>query len=207
MVHNQEKQVNAIILTAGNSSRMQSPKAFLTFDEEVNTNFLEKIIQEFTDFGCKKIVVVYNDQVKEFQNFITSNKNNTIVFVKNSQTSLGRFYSLKLGLNATDKKTPCFIHNIDNPFLNQSILDLVYSKHLKADYISPEFKGRCGHPSLLSAKVSGKLSNETMNGFILNEYLRQFDRLKVPVQSKDILIDIDTPLEYSKLFKKETAQF
>src|ERR1035437_3004531 len=112
------KNVGALILAAGSSIRMGTPKAFLPFDE--NTTFLGKISSTYLKWGCNEIVVVINKALAKKVRF-TGEQAKTVTFVVNDHLEFERFYSVKLGLQKMTKSDFCFIQNVDNPFLTQNI--------------------------------------------------------------------------------------
>jgi len=194
-----EKEYSAIILAAGKSERLGFPKLSLKYNE--NTNFIEHIVSEYQQYGCKDIIVVINNM---------GNKcliDNDIYFfdiakvVINEHPDWHRYYSLKLGAKQVKENHFVFIHNVDNPFVNQEILDelLIYSE--KADYISPEFDRKGGHPFLISSKVIHDLKASDVDQMHLKEFLNKYSRKRVSVTDENILVNINTLEEYRKYFE------
>lgn len=193
------KEFSAIILSAGESSRMGVPKLSLQFDE--NYIFLQKIVKEFMDFGCKEIIVVINEignkYLKENDVFLSEN----VKIVVNKHPEWHRFYSLKIGVNALSETNSCFVHNVDNPFVSQSTLENLTKETNKADYINPQYDGKGGHPFLISCLIQSDIKSAIEDELHLKEFLNQYKRLKVDVVDESILVNINTQEEYKKYFK------
>jgi CTP:molybdopterin cytidylyltransferase MocA len=193
------KEYSAIILSAGESSRMGVPKFSLQFDE--NIIFLQKIVKEFTDFGCYEIIVVINEignkYLKENELFLPEN----VKIVVNEHPEWHRFYSLKIGVNALSETNNCFVHNVDNPFVNHDVLKALFNNINTADYISPEFAGKGGHPFLLSEKVLKKIAQTEEDQKHLKEFLNQYSRLRIKIEDEKVLTNINTLEDYSRYFK------
>lgn len=193
------KEFPAIILSAGESSRMGIPKLSLQFDE--NNIFLQKIVKEFMDFGCNEIIVVINEignkYLKENKVFLPEN----VKIVINKHPEWHRFYSLKIGVNALSETNNCFVHNVDNPFVSQSTLENLTKKTNKADYINPQYDGKGGHPFLISCLIQNDIKSATEDELHLKEFLNKYKRLKVDVADEKILANINTKEEYKKYFK------
>jgi len=193
------KEFSAIILAAGESSRMGIPKLSLSYDE--STNFLEHIVNEYELFGCNEIVIVVNGQGKKYlkENDIKFPEN--IKIVLNAHTELHRFYSLKIGVRALSNTKPVFIHNVDNPFVNQRVLTELVNKYKYADYINPQYNEKGGHPFLLSKTVINDIKSSHEDKLHLKEFLNQYSRLRIKVDDEKVLVNINTIDEYRTYFR------
>jgi len=193
-------QFPVIILAAGLSGRMGFPKPFLKWDAK--STFLEKIIAEYLSFGRGEIIVVINNegycrvknempQIEQFAKIVV-----------NKEPEKGRFYSIKLGLTALAEIQPCFIQNIDNPFVNFSLLAGM-SKHAEPDsHVVPVYKGKRGHPVLVGTEIMKYILSLDEADRDLKELLNKFRRTEVETNDKNILMNINSMEEYRKLFKK-----
>jgi len=193
------KDFSAIILAAGESSRMGIPKLSLKYNK--NTNFLEHIVNEYDNFGCNEIVIVVNDQGEKFlkENDIKFPENVKIVL--NAHTDWHRFYSLKVGVKALFEERSAFIHNVDNPFVNEKILETLTSYSEKSDYINPLYYEKGGHPFLLSKTVINDIKSSQEDKLHLKEFLNQYSRLRIKVDDEKVLVNINTLDEYRKYFR------
>jgi molybdenum cofactor cytidylyltransferase len=194
-----EKEYSAIILAAGKSERMGFPKLALKYDEK--SNFIEHILNEYLSFDCKEIVLVVNKIGFEYlrKNEIQFPK--TVKIVINDHPDWHRFYSLKIGAKNLSENRPIFIHNVDNPFVNHDVLKALLNSKNKADYISPEFEGKGGHPILLSEKIVQEIRLVKEDQKHLKEFLNQFPKMKVQVEDENVLVNINTIEDYSRYFK------
>ena len=192
-------EYSVIILAAGKSSRMGVPKWSLQFDEK--SSFIEHIISEYHSFGCKEILLVINET--DYSSFVEKNytlpENGEVVI--NYHPEWDRFYSLKIGVSKLEKNQPVFIHNVDNPFVNQDVLDQLLNNLDVADYIVPEFDGRGGHPILISQQIIQKILLRQENILHLKEFLSKFKKLKVGVNDDKVLVNINSMEEYNQYFK------
>ena len=90
--------------------------------------------------------------------------------------------------------------NIDNPFLNQETLDILFKEVDNFDYISPSFNGKGGHPFLVSAKVINELKTEKQDQIHLKEFLGKYSKKLEEVNDEKILLNINTMEDYSRFF-------
>ncbi len=188
------ENIGIIILAAGLSSRMGKAKAFLKFND--NFTFLEQIIDVYFNFGIKDIIVVLNSRDSK----LTKNLNlKTTKIIVNQYPEKGRTYSLQLGGEFLLDKDYIFLQNIDNPFINSEILEKIYSEKDKNCYISPIFNSKGGHPILIPKNIFTKIHTEITENQNLKEILQPFCRKNVLMNSKTVLININTQNEYIKL--------
>ncbi len=194
-----EKEFSAIILAAGKSERMGFPKLSLKYNEE--HNFIEHIVSEYLSLGCKEIKIVVNEIGFDYLNKNEIWFPEKVKFVINKHPEWHRFYSLKIGARSLSKVHSVFIHNVDNPFVNHEVLKNLLIHRDNADYVSPEFEGKGGHPFLISEKVIKEITCTEEDQKHLKEFLNQFPKMKVPVGDEKILVNINTLEEYEQYFK------
>ncbi len=193
-----EKEFSVIILAAGKSSRMGLPKLSLRYNE--NKIFIEHIVNKYEDFRCKEIIIVVNETGN---NYLTENKiqfSGNVKIVINEHPDWHRFYSLKTGAKSMSEVLPVFVHNVDNPFVNHEVLNELSGNTDKADYISPEFDGKGGHPVLLSEKIIEDVITTTEDQIHFKEFLNRYPKRKVQVDDETVLVNINTLEEYRKYF-------
>lgn len=192
------KPCAVLILAAGNSQRMESPKFALQYTK--NQTFLEKIIQVYTEFGCKEISVVLNKEGKLIADRLELQLKKTQI-VLNEHPEWERFYSIKLGMQSLSKQHPVFIHNVDNPFVTRVLLESLISQDISAAYVVPTFDGKGGHPILISKRICQALALEKKNDLILSDFLKAYDQKRLAVNDAHILTNINTKEIYHQLFK------
>ena len=192
------ENISAIILAAGLSSRMKKHKTELSFDK--NRNFLQKISEEYLNFTCKEIIVVLNTE--NYNSYINKGLkfNDQIKIVINKYPEKGKFYSLKAGITALSEPGFSYIQNIDNPFVNGDVLNLLNSNSEKADYIIPSFKKKGGHPILVSPKIIQTVKNTNSDDVNLKTFLNQFEKYYAAINDKKILANINTFSDYHLYF-------
>lgn len=187
--------LSVLILAAGNSERMGVSKLFLKLPN--GTTFIEHLVNEYQKFGCTQIAVVVNPSNEAEIRNSYPHLLNQIEIAINPNPDLGRFRSVKIGLKAIVKPSNVFIHNIDNPYCDTLIINVLHENIAGFDYVVPTFKGKGGHPILLSKEVVSKICTEEKNDCLLNEFLSRFNGNRIEVNSDTILRNINTPDEYN----------
>ncbi len=191
-------EYSVVILAAGRSGRMGEPKFALRFNDE--KIFLEEIVGQYLAFGCKEIVVVMNGDGKKLFDKLNLRLPGIAKIVINSHPEYERFFSLKTGLNSLANSNNVFIHNIDNPFVDEDALKLLFKYAGKHDYCVPVYKDRGGHPVLLSGKVVEAILREDDSGINFRDFLKRYDGRTVGVETDKILVNINTPNDYREYF-------
>ena len=200
MMQNQKSLLNysAIILAAGESSRMGSSKSFLKYNE--HELFIQHIISEYINFGCNSIIVVTNvTDAKWFIDNANILPKNLFILI-NHHPEWHRFYSLKLAAREAIKNDYVFLHNVDNPFVNVDVLIELMANRQEAEYIIPEYKGKGGHPILISQKVIHDIVKENQDQIHLKDFLNRHIKKKVVVEDEKILVNINNIDEYKSYF-------
>lgn len=198
MILKEQKNISAIILSAGKSERMGVPKFSLPFNSK--TTFLEKLIGEYHSFGCNEIIVVLNETSSAIYEQLKLSVPSTVKIVINHHPEWERFYSLKLAALALNEIQPTFVSNIDNPFVSQSILESLYKNNGDFDYVSPSFQDKGGHPIMLSDRIINDLRHVTQDQLHLKEFLSKYKKVKFNVDDEKVLLNINTKEEYDKHF-------
>jgi len=173
---------------------MGRQKALLSFGDGMN--FAAYLVCFFEAYGCDPVVLVVNDEFDLA--CLPKIKHQPVI---NHKVSLGRFFSIRLGLQLISEGSLCFIHNVDNPFLEKGLLDRMISAAAEDHFVVPVCRGHAGHPVLLGSKVvAGLLLKDPDSNF--REILSGFTRIEVPCSDERILWNINTPDDYSAFLRR-----
>jgi len=189
-----------IILAAGKSERMGTYKPLLKLDRA--TSFIEKIYLTYRQFKNIKIVIVANKNVYEslILNNLFTNKNTHIVM--NEQLEKGRLFSIQLGLNIMPEIEYCFIQNTDNPFITIGLLNQLFKNKVNNKTTLPIYNGKNGHPVLIPKKILSCIRATTDYNLTLKDFTSKNGFNQIMVSDSSILININTPKDYSNIIKR-----
>ncbi len=182
---------SAIILAAGKGIRMGKPKWQLKMQS--GQYFFSFLCLKYLELGCETVLVVNRDDLDFFE------KNNDLRNIKisvNNNPDLGRFYSVKCGLDKLKSHNNTFIHNVDNPFLNKKLFDDMKAGLKNFDYVIPMADGKGGHPLLISYKIAGMIAEYKKPYPNLRSILDNFNGNRIKYENTDILLNINTPEDY-----------
>lgn len=192
-----QDRYSVIILAAGFSSRMGSPKLSLGLPGGIT--FLEYILQQYENFGCGKIIVVVNSEGRSYLSEKKLAISSEINIVVNHHPEKGRFYSISKGLSALEDDYPVFIHNVDNPFADKELLNALYTNRSEADLIKPVYKNKGGHPVLISNNIVRDILTNKNYDIHLNNFLSIYSSRSINSTDKRILTNINTESDYKNL--------
>jgi len=187
-------KTGAIILAGGNSARMHFPKPFLNFDGRC---FLEKIIDAYRSADFNEIAVVINDRFTtgEWTSYLSRIRLKSLI-VQNGQPGRGRFYSLKLGAEALKEVDYCFVQNVDNPFVEASLLKRLWAHKNEAGYVLPVRKNRGGHPVLINREILTAIRTGKDDSLILRDFLQGYNKKELVVRRESVLVNMNDQREY-----------
>jgi len=197
-------RVAAIILTAGDSERMDRPKALLPFR---GTTFLSRIVQCYQRLACRQIIVVAGEHFAPIGALLRSSR---ATLIHNPDPDRGPLSSVQLALPVLSRDCAgFFIHPVDHPAVKpvtlRSMLEAWAGDPAMA--VKPIYKDCGGHPMLLGRDWIGKLTQLPFTSS-LRELLRQNgDKvLRLPVNDPGVLLNINEPADYARLFKEGHKQ-
>ncbi|MBZ4420459.1 NTP transferase domain-containing protein [Myxococcus sp. RHSTA-1-4] len=183
----------AIILAAGEARRMAHPKALI--EHEGGKSFLQSLASTFGKAGCSVLGVVGKDSeaVRE--------QHPGLDLVEAERWQEGPLASVKAGLEAALEAGAevVLLHPVDMPALRASTLKSLLKMIGEADdVLRPEFEGAPGWPLVLSRGAVERL--RTAEGAQVEPALSSLKTRRVPVKDPGVVVNINTPETYERLF-------
>jgi molybdenum cofactor cytidylyltransferase len=190
--------IAGLILAAGESSRMGTPKATLTYRGQT---FLERIVQTLREGGLERIVVVLGHRAEEIQQHVKMPAAQVVI---NPAYQSGQTSSLQAGLRslAGDDLEAVLLGLVDHPAVSAETVRKILAafRERGAPVVIPTYKGRRGHPVLMGRQLFEELlglSSDAGADSVVRRYrpATQF----VEVEDEGIVIDVDDPEGYRRL--------
>ena len=186
----------AIILAAGESKRMGSPKMLLDFK---SGTMIEKVIANVKDSKVSNIMVVLGaykeaiiDQIGKL----------TVKFCYNDNYMEGMLSSVQCGFrNIPSDCKAVLVFQGDQPLITPSVINTVIEAWLMSGkgIIIPVFMSKRGHPILIDRKYSDEIEKlDACKGLRSLAYRFSDDVLEVKTDESGILRDFDTYEQYRK---------
>ena len=188
--------VAGLILAAGESRRMGSPKALLDFQGETFLDRLTRLFAELTS----PVIVVLGHRREAILAGIRHPARATCVH--NPDYGLGMFSSIQCGLRAVPPgASGVLMTPVDHPAVRSSTLAQLLSPPLPLLAI-PVHEGRRGHPLFFRAELIAEFLAEPPDSrarAVLDRYLSA--TRYVETADPGIHADIDDPADYARLIE------
>jgi molybdenum cofactor cytidylyltransferase len=190
--------IAGLILAAGESSRMGTPKATLSHR---GCTFLERIVQTLREGGLTRIVVVLGHRAEDIRRQV---KIEAVQVVINPAYRFGQTSSLQAGLRSlvADDLDAVLLCLVDHPAVSVETVKRIVATFRECDapVVIPTYHGRRGHPVLIGRQLFEELLGLTSDAgadSVVRRYrpATQF----VEVEDEGIVIDVDDPEGYRRL--------
>ena len=190
--------VAGLILAAGESKRMGSPKALLEFRGET---FLDRLTGIFSDF-CEPVVVVVGAEAGQIRCGVKHPER--ALFAENANYQLGQLSSMQCGLRMLPATTDGVLFTlVDHPNPQPSTIAALLEQP-RPPLAIPRCRGRRGHPIYFDAALAAEFLSIPADSQAKVVIARHLDRTRwVDVDDPGILDDVDDPAAYRRLI--ETA--
>jgi molybdenum cofactor cytidylyltransferase len=191
----------AVVLSAGESSRMGRPKALLPIGGET---FLERIVTVLQSTNTGKIIVVIGHNADEMKRKV---EHLPVEILVNPQYKLGQLSSLHVAIRALLSEPSCegmLVHLVDHPYIDSGLVSRMIEGFRSSGklIVVPRYQGKRGHPVILSRKLFDELLNAPIEQgakAVVNAH--RDDTLEIDAADEGVTIDIDTPDEYRQHVK------
>lgn len=192
-----------VVLAAGRSARMGSPKALLDF---LGQPFLVRILEALEALEVKTRVVVLGPDAPRIQPAIAAHD---CMIVENPEPETGPIASLRAALRALQTLQPSamLVWPVDLPHVRVSTVERVMEAHRRssAPVVVPTFAERRGHPVIWSSLLFDELLSSTVATSegaraVLHEHERQL--VPIPVDDPAVVDQVNTPEDYERLVRE-----
>jgi molybdenum cofactor cytidylyltransferase len=188
----------AVVLAAGESSRMGRPKALLPIDGQT---FIERIVAALKQTKVGKIIVILGHNGSELEAKIS---HLPVQILINTDYKQGQLSSLQLAVRYLQADTDCdgmLVHLVDHPYLAPALVEEMIRRFYatKKRIVVPKFHGKRGHPVIFSNALFGELLSAPMDEgakAVVNAH--RAETLEIDTQEEGIALDIDTPELYQR---------
>jgi CTP:molybdopterin cytidylyltransferase MocA len=188
--------VNAagLILAAGESRRMGSPKALLRYRDETFLDTLTALLARF----CAPVIVVLGAHAAE----IRAASTRPATFVVNPDFALGMTTSLQVGLRAVPPEADGVLFTlVDHPAASPATLEALLASTDRRTLVRvPRYRAKRGHPIWFSRPLIPAFLALPAAGPARDVVARHVDRTEyLDLDDPGIVADIDSPEDYRAL--------
>lgn len=195
-----ESRIAAVVLAAGSSRRMGSPKMVLPWGE---TTVVGQVVCTLASAGVDEIVVVTGGARQLVEAALAKlDCAKQVRSVFNSQYAQGEMLSsVQAGLRSLDESVDAALITLgDQPKIQPVVVEGLLKAYAQgAELVVPSFKMRRGHPWLVDRRLWHDLlalhGSQTLRDF-LGPHANAITYLEVETDS--VLMDLDTPEDYQR---------
>ena len=193
----------AVVLSAGESSRMGRPKALLPIDSQT---FIERIVGALKQSGIERVVVVLGFHAEELRLQVG---HLPVEIVVNPDYKQGQLSSLQAAIRHVQTTGSCdgmLVHLVDHPYIDSKLVRLMIDRFGDSDnmIVVPRHQGKRGHPVIFSKKLFQELLDAPIDQgakAVVNAH--RGETLEIDTDDAGITLDIDTPELYRQHVKGE----
>lgn len=190
--------VGVVILAAGASTRMGTPKQLLSYR---GRSFLANAVEVAIASMCRPLVVVLGAYAELLQHEVNHPE---VQVVENLQWNEGMSTSIRCGIKmleaAPEEIEAAVLMLCDQPFVSPEVINqLVEAYYLMGKpIVASEYAGTRGVPALFSSSFFSELANlKSSEG--AKQVIKRCDRNVFSISFAKGAIDIDTPKDYELL--------
>ena len=196
--------VRAIVLAAGESTRMGVPKALLSDGE--GRVFVTRVLHTFAAAGVMDTTIVTGSLHERIVRAVAADApaRAVIRFARNPHPERGQLSSLLVGLDTADMPgvEAVLVTLVDVPFVSEATVKKVaYAfQRTSAPIVRPVRGQRHGHPVLFARRLFAELRRaDPAVGAKAVVRAHEAAMLNVDVDDEGALLDLDTPAEYQRV--------
>ena len=195
--------LSAVILAAGDSTRMGSPKAALLTPD--GATFVGRLVTTLRDAGVDDLVIVtgrHHDAVVE--SIARDHRSTTPRIVRNPDPSRGQLSSLLTGMEIvmTPQTDAMLMTLVDVPLVRVSTVTAVIDewRRTRAPIVRPAIGDRHGHPVIFDRVLFDELRRAPLDAGAKSVVrAHEHEIVNVPVDDEGCVRDVDTPSDYEEM--------
>ena len=195
--------IAAVVLAAGESSRMGRPKALLPIDSQT---FIEKIVAALRRSQAARVIVVLGHDAEAMRARI---ERLPVEILINPNYKAGQLSSLQAAVRRLQTDEACdgmLVHLVDHPYIDPVLVDELIRRFYESKklIVVPCCEGRRGHPVIFSRRLFAELLDAPLDqGAKTVVHAHRDETLEVETDQEGITVDIDTPELYRQHVKGE----
>jgi molybdenum cofactor cytidylyltransferase len=199
--------IAAIVLAAGESTRMGAPKALLP--DGAGRLFITRLLRTLGEAGFASVTVVTGTLHRELVAAVAADVTPrlSVTFARNGQPERGQLSSLLVGLDAvaTAGVGAALVTLVDVPFVSVSTVRAVVGAYAatRAPIVRPASGERHGHPVIFDAALFAELRRANLSRgakTVVQAHAAQI--VNVETTDEGAFMDVDTRDEYEAALRR-----
>jgi molybdenum cofactor cytidylyltransferase len=199
--------IAAIVLAAGESTRMGTPKALLP--DGAGRLFVTRTLRTFSAASFNRMTVVTGSLHGPIVSAVAHDvpRGMAVTFVRNPHPERGQLSSLLVGLDAAERPgvRGALVTLVDVPFVEAATIRAVLDAYerTRAPIVRPARGARHGHPVLFDASLFAELRQaDPARGAKAVIHAHASEIVHVETVDEGAFVDIDTPEDYDAVSRE-----
>ncbi len=201
MAHKTETRISGILLAAGLSTRMGTPKQLLPFR---SSTIVETVVDTMLAAKFHDVTVVLGHRAHQILMHLGQRPVRTVF---NPDYRVGMLSSAQAGIRSRQTETAFALMLVDQPFITVQHINAVVDAYngTEKGIALPSYNYRRGHPVIFHQRYAADICDLTATSGGVRTLFKTYpnDIHYVPVDSDAVLRDIDRPEDYQRAL--ETA--
>jgi CTP:molybdopterin cytidylyltransferase MocA len=192
-----------VVLAAGRSARMGSPKALLDF---LGLSFVVRIMEALEALEVKTRIVVLGPDAPRIRPILADHD---CMIVENPEPETGPIASLRAALRALQPLQPraVLVWPVDLPHVRVTTVERVLEtyRRMESSVVVPTFAERRGHPVIWGSALFAELLESpeaTRQGARAVLHTHEKEVVAVPVDDPAVIDQVNTPEDYERLVRE-----
>lgn len=192
--------ISGILLAAGESRRMEG--AFKPLLKWGKRTVIGECVYQLRNSRLAEIFVVLGHRELEVRQSLAGSG---VQYAINENYRQGMLSSIKSGLAMlSPNEDAVLIALVDQPMIKASLINKLIAAFEEGDkgIVLPVYQGKHGHPIIISTAYVDdimQLADDAEDGLRALIEANRGDWLEVPVETPEVLEDIDSPADYQRL--------
>ena len=188
----------AIILSAGESSRMGSPKALIPYR---GRTFLDHLLEVTRHPKLGRVLVVLGPHAEQIRGQVELE---TAHVVMNPDWKQGQLSSIQAALRQLadgDETEGIMLFLVDHPLISSMLVDQLIAEFYRSGQpiVLPTFRGKRGHPVIFAQRLYGELLAAPLEkGARTVVWAHAGEVLEVPTDEEGVVLNLNDPETFRK---------
>ena len=199
-----KRNIAAVVLAAGSSSRMGTPKQLLRVG---SATLLRRSVEQAIASSVRATFVVIGAKPERMREEL---RQLPVVLMENARFAEGIGTSISAAVQAIEREPSAFdavvLLTCDQPYVSAASIDGLIAEHVRsaARLVASAYAGTLGVPALFDRAYFGALS-ELSPDKGAKEILMRHGHHVVPVPFEAAAVDLDSPLDYERFTRGDSA--
>ena len=183
--------ISLIMLAAGGSTRLGSPKQLLSYDGQT---LIRRAATAAVESSCDRVVIVIGSRAEDMKREL---EDLPVLIVENPEWQTGMSSSIRAGLSETTGAEAVLIMLCDQPFVTADVLDSLIDTYHKTGLpiVASDYGAMRGVPALFAKELFAELAS-LIGDEGARRLIARHPEMVATIAFAACVFDVDTPADY-----------